>query len=141
MITYHATDWATATGLADGSNPISVDRPPKKGFAEFGMGFYCQLSLANAKQWAIMVHGRATVLEIGIPDSQFNALLPLVLDCATANRKRFEIAQSKQGATYRTEHDVIIAPISKRPHLWQQKFQTVKSEILLNGNSVQRRVI
>jgi len=140
MVTFHGTTLDVATGMANGSNPIDV---VNHGKGEFGKGFYCQCSPANALQRALSKTNRSRkpcVLEIDIPDHTYYAFTRRQLSKVSARRLRYYINRTMQKATYTSRHDVIVGPLLPAEVIEQQKFQSEHSQNTINGVFVRKRV-
>lgn len=143
MVTFHGTDRVSATGFVNGTNQIRVDISPARGFAEFGLGFYCQKSVQNAKMRAIMKYGisEACAVRLEIPDTHYDNLSKWILSERAAKRLRYRLRITDQGGTFTSLHDVIIGPIKSHPTIEQQKFQSQSTALLLNSDSINRTVV
>ena len=140
---YHGTDLVTArrlAGVGQETGNIRVDR----GGGEFGRGFYTQSSKSNALTWALnnpRTRRSACVLELDIPEAEYQQLEKLVLDVRKARQLRQRLSNQRLKGTYLAGVDVITGPILNNASIEQQKFESQTSETLLNDEQRTRRSI
>jgi len=135
---YHGTLNSTAHQLATGTIDV------KKGGGELGMGFYTGEYLWIAKSWAANRHGlNGSVVEIGVQGTDFFGLEPLLLSRTDALAHRAAIKARNGTRTHVFNEHVVWAPIvgTIRLDAEQYKFESSKSETLLNGAKVVRKVV
>jgi len=135
---YHGTIDSTANKLVSGT--INV----KKGGGELGMGFYTGEYLWVAKSWAANRHGtNGAVLEIKVHENYFFDLEPLLLSRTDALKHRKFIKLNGGTRSYVFNENFVWSPIvgTTRIDAEQYKFESKKSEVLLNGVNVTRKVI
>lgn len=135
---YHGTLKSTAHRLASGTIDV------KKGGGELGIGFYTGEHLWVAKSWAANRHGlKGAAVEIEVQDTDFFGLKPLLLSRTDALVHRNAIKNIGGTRSHVFNENVVWSPIvgTTRVDAEQYKFESSKSEALLNGASVTRRVI
>lgn len=116
------------------------------GGGEFGMGFYTQYSerkaLAWAKKVAVRLNGPPVVLRLDIDNPAYGALTVLPLNVQRALNLTDILDSWQVKRLFITGcGDVIEGPIVGDAHRMQQKFESVNSQNLLNGNRTNRSVI
>jgi hypothetical protein len=128
---------ATLAGVPPGGGTISVTR----GAGEFGKGFYTGESEALAHAWAQnRFRADPGVLQLDVSDSVYKSLKRKDLDEKRACALTRELRSRKATGTYVSGHDVLAGPIENRPRYTQQKFESLGSASVLNGNGTVRTV-
>lgn len=136
---YHGTRHADAVAMAGSPGSIVVTR----GSGEFGRGFYTQNSKSNALTWAQnRFPGQAPcLLEIDIDDQAYSGLQTRVLNHKQAARLTQRLRNQGTLATHVEGVDVVVGPLTGSRWIEQQKFESLKSQTLLNGSKTQRRIV
>jgi hypothetical protein len=116
------------------------------GGGEFGRGFYTQYSERNARRWALRVRARLNgppaVLRLDINDAAYGALIVFPLDLRRALNLTDLLYFWNATRVFATGCcDAIEGPLSGNAQRLQQKFESTKAEMLLNGNQTVRTVI
>lgn len=113
-----------------------------RGRGEFGPGIYTQDSSGNAARRGQTLYGNNSgVLELEIPDREYNALNFRRLTLNMAQVLNAQLRSSHTQDTYTTAHDAIVGPLVSQPRIEQQKFQTAVAQDLLNGPLTARTVL
>ena len=135
---FHGTLDTTANDLVAGKIDVNI------GGGELGMGFYTGEYLWVAKSWAANRHGaNGSVVQVEVTDKEFFDLEPLLLSRLDALKHRDEIRKADATRTYTFNQHVVWSPIvgTTRIDADQYKFESAKSESLLNGPSAFRKVV
>jgi hypothetical protein len=139
MISYHGTSTSDAAHIVAGNVSVSL------GGGELGRGFYTGEQLHLAKAWAFNRFGdkARNVIEFDVPDPEFFALKVGPLDGREATLMRGHIRNRDETRTYLFGYDVVWSQIvgSTSVNGDQYKWESDKSEKLLNGTPCSRRVI
>lgn len=137
-VLYHGTAREAASAMAADPGTIDVAR----GAGEFGRGFYAQSSVSNAMRWA---QGRrqavGCVLRLQIDDAEYARLDCRILKPKQASRLTARLRARKETATYRMGCDVIVGPLKRNENNSQYKFESLRSQDLLNGPQTRREVL
>ena len=134
---FHGTDRHTVIKLANAGILVT------SGGGELGQGFYVGDKQREAKRWAANKHNSSTVLQVTILDSDFFSLALNALSHHHAVVLRARLRKTGATRSYISGSDAIWSPIVGKTGLNadQVKFESSRSEVLLNGRSVTRMVV
>lgn len=139
MIGYHGTTSAIATDLATGKVDVA------KGGGELGRGFYTAEHLYVAKAWSTGRHGarKKNVVKFIVPDEEVDLLDIEIFNGPAATLHRSNIRRAKKTRTYEFGCDMVWSPIIGKESIIsdQYKWESSKSEALLNGTKVPRSIL
>jgi hypothetical protein len=139
---FHGTRRNSATQMA--GTPAHGQIDVSRGGGEFGRGFYTQKSQANALAWAINRFRPADqpcVLQCDVQDPLYLALNIKLLDLKDAKKLTQTLRSKGTTSTYLHGGDVVVGPLNLNPKKEQEKFESSKSQVLLNGTDTARTVI
>ncbi|MDC0740885.1 hypothetical protein [Polyangium mundeleinium] len=127
---YHGTDHVTAQRVSSRTSAIDVAR----GGGEFGRGFYVGDSPVLALQFAIGRFGvtNARALRFIITQESYSALETKYLAEKDAKKLRQRVRRARATRSHLVGVDVVCGPIEGRAQNLQSKFETERSQAVLN---------